>query len=852
MNIMMELRKCCNHPFLINGAEERIISEFNIGIRPGHPEYKAPGEIMVLSSGKLVLIDKLLPKLKAGGHKVLIFSQMIRCLDILEDYMNSHGYLYERIDGRVRGSLRQAAIDRFSRPDSDRFVFLLCTRAGGLGINLTAADTVIIFDSDWNPQNDLQAQARCHRIGQDKAVKVYRLVTRNTYEREMFDRASMKLGLDRAVLQSMNSGNAAQPQMTKKQVEELLKKGAYGALMDDDTDSAKFCEEDIDQILERRTQVIVLDSEAKGSTFAKASFTSAESHIDIDIDDPDFWEKWAKKAQVDTRRSSRSELILHHPRQRKQTKRYVIGSESHDMADFSDSDPDVDEEQLIPGSKIVQKGYSRAECFKVEKQLLTYGWNRWRDILENGNFKRKMTQRDVEAIARMMCVYCLHCCKPDERIREAVLDILALPSTAEDQYDAEDGRKRRRRKGTKKISRSAAQHFGMQDTAVLLNKDPNTFFEDEGYKKHLQNHANKVLNRVRQLVFLEKDIIGDRADLFLSGVPAGDLDLTVPPAEGDPPAAWWDEAMDLSLLVGVFKFGYEKYAQMYDDPSLCFMERCGRPPTSGKKAEKINKTEEEEEDDEDTHIEDADSQESAAGGDGKDLDTPAYESHRMTTRSDTERGNKPPFPPPADVNTRFRRLIAAFMKLQRKEQSRRLQARKEQQRRQKFEEMVKQKEIRRAEMAQKWSKREEQDFYRTLSSYGVVRDPSSGQYDWSKFRVLAKLEKKGNDRLSRYYEEFLDMCHLVCNKSSGKPGMKHNRTGKFAIDPISEEKASRVIQRVQLLSAIREEILTHPELQTRLQLCQHSFDLPSWWLVGKHDHELLIGVSKLVHLLLTE
>jgi SNF2 family DNA or RNA helicase len=209
MNIMMELRKCCNHPFLINGAEERIISEFNIGIRPGHPEYKAPGEIMVLSSGKLVLIDKLLPKLKAGGHKVLIFSQMIRCLDILEDYMNSHGYLYERIDGRVRGSLRQAAIDRFSRPDSDRFVFLLCTRAGGLGINLTAADTVIIFDSDWNPQNDLQAQARCHRIGQDKAVKVYRLVTRNTYEREMFDRASMKLGLDRAVLQSMNSGNAA-------------------------------------------------------------------------------------------------------------------------------------------------------------------------------------------------------------------------------------------------------------------------------------------------------------------------------------------------------------------------------------------------------------------------------------------------------------------------------------------------------------------------------------------------------------------------------------------------------------------------------------------------------------------
>ena len=152
---------------------------------------------MVQASGKLVLVDKLLPKLKAGGHKVLIFSQMIRVLDILEDYLIQMRFTYERIDGRIRGELRQEAIDRYSKPDSDRFAFLLCTRAGGLGINLTAADTVIIYDSDWNPQNDLQAQARCHRIGQQKSVKIYRLITRNTYEREMFDKASLKLGLDK-------------------------------------------------------------------------------------------------------------------------------------------------------------------------------------------------------------------------------------------------------------------------------------------------------------------------------------------------------------------------------------------------------------------------------------------------------------------------------------------------------------------------------------------------------------------------------------------------------------------------------------------------------------------------------
>lgn len=127
-----------------------------------------------------------------------------------------------------------------------------------MGINLTAADTVIIFDSDWNPQNDLQAQARCHRIGQKKMVKVYRLITANTYEREMFDKASLKLGLDKAVLQSMAPKENSQ-QLTRKEVEDLLRKGAYGAVMDEDNEGSKFSEEDIDTILQRRTQTIKLE-----------------------------------------------------------------------------------------------------------------------------------------------------------------------------------------------------------------------------------------------------------------------------------------------------------------------------------------------------------------------------------------------------------------------------------------------------------------------------------------------------------------------------------------------------------------------------------------------------------------
>ena len=192
-------------------------------------------EILIKSSGKMTLLDKLLPKLYADGHRVLIFSQFRMVLDIIEDYMTVKGIGYERVDGTITGKKRQAAIDRYS--EKGIFAMLLSTRAGGVGINLTAADTVIIYDSDWNPQNDIQAQARAHRIGQTRPVKVYRLLTRNTYEGAMFRAASMKLGLDYAVMHNMR-GNAVMEginsertdhvsALSKKEQEYLLKHGAY-------------------------------------------------------------------------------------------------------------------------------------------------------------------------------------------------------------------------------------------------------------------------------------------------------------------------------------------------------------------------------------------------------------------------------------------------------------------------------------------------------------------------------------------------------------------------------------------------------------------------------------------------
>lgn len=194
----------------------------------------------------MVLLDKLLPKLRKEGHKVLVFSQMVKMIDLIEEYCEFRDYPVFRLDGRIKGNERQKSIDKFNT-DPKAFLFLLSTRAGGVGINLTAADIVIIFDSDWNPQNDIQAMARCHRIGQQKSVKIYRLITRRSFEQEMFDRASRKLGLEQAVLGTRNfqemEGDEGDPtttpaqkaKMDAKEMEQLLREGAYAVLLEDDS-----------------------------------------------------------------------------------------------------------------------------------------------------------------------------------------------------------------------------------------------------------------------------------------------------------------------------------------------------------------------------------------------------------------------------------------------------------------------------------------------------------------------------------------------------------------------------------------------------------------------------------------
>ncbi|KAL1839971.1 hypothetical protein VTJ49DRAFT_976 [Mycothermus thermophilus] len=249
LNIVMQLRKCCNHPYLFEGAE------------PGPPY--TTDEHLVFNSGKMIVLDKLLKRMQAQGSRVLIFSQMSRLLDILEDYCVFRGYKYCRIDGSTAHEDRIAAIDEYNKPGSEKFIFLLTTRAGGLGINLTTADIVILYDSDWNPQADLQAMDRAHRIGQTKQVVVYRFVTDNAIEEKVLERAAQKLRLDQLVIQQGRAQAAAKAAANKDELLSMIQhgaekvfqtKGAFGALAEKGTDLG---DDDIDAILqagEKRTQ----------------------------------------------------------------------------------------------------------------------------------------------------------------------------------------------------------------------------------------------------------------------------------------------------------------------------------------------------------------------------------------------------------------------------------------------------------------------------------------------------------------------------------------------------------------------------------------------------------------------
>ncbi|XP_066248842.1 chromodomain-helicase-DNA-binding protein 1 isoform X1 [Euwallacea similis] len=339
LNIVIELKKCCNHALLTKPAE-------------AEPDYNQQDKLQTLlkGSGKLVLLDKLLIRLKETGHRVLIFSQMVRMLDILAEYLQLRHFPFQRLDGSIKGDIRRQALDHFNAEGSPDFCFLLSTRAGGLGINLATADTVIIFDSDWNPQNDLQAQARAHRIGQKNQVNIYRLVTARSVEEEIVERAKQKMVLDHLVIQRMDTtgrtvldkkgSNNTNP-FNKEDLTAILKFGAEELFKDEDVDEEPNC--DIDEILRRaetRDEAPTMAGDELLSAFKVASFAAFDedaapspisNNVNENDDESKDWEeiipeRLRKKVEEEERNKEMEDLYLP-PRNRK-TLQQINQSES--------------------------------------------------------------------------------------------------------------------------------------------------------------------------------------------------------------------------------------------------------------------------------------------------------------------------------------------------------------------------------------------------------------------------------------------------------------------------------------------------------------------------------------------
>ncbi|XP_039150322.1 chromodomain-helicase-DNA-binding protein Mi-2 homolog isoform X1 [Drosophila simulans] len=293
INIMMDLKKCCNHPYLFPSAAEEATTAAG-----GLYEINS----LTKAAGKLVLLSKMLKQLKAQNHRVLIFSQMTKMLDILEDFLEGEQYKYERIDGGITGTLRQEAIDRFNAPGAQQFVFLLSTRAGGLGINLATADTVIIYDSDWNPHNDIQAFSRAHRIGQANKVMIYRFVTRNSVEERVTQVAKRKMMLTHLVVRPGMGGKGAN--FTKQELDDILRFGTEDLFKEDDKEEAiHYDDKAVAELLDRTNRGIEeKESWANEylSSFKVASYATKEEEEeeeteiikqDAENSDPAYWVK---------------------------------------------------------------------------------------------------------------------------------------------------------------------------------------------------------------------------------------------------------------------------------------------------------------------------------------------------------------------------------------------------------------------------------------------------------------------------------------------------------------------------------------------------------------------------------
>lgn len=557
LNIMMELKKASNHPFMFPNAEEKILA--------GSERREDTLKAIITSSGKMMLLDQLLTKLKKDNHRVLIFSQMVKMLDILGDYLHLRNYQFQRLDGTIAAGPRRMAIDHFNAPESNDFCFLLSTRAGGLGINLMTADTVILFDSDWNPQADLQAMARAHRIGQTKPVSIYRLVSKETVEEEVLERARNKLMLEFITIQRgvtdkdakeitdrmARVGKGIAEPNSSEDISRILKR--RGEKMFYQSGNQKKLEElDIDSVLENAEEHQTEQPEGIAADGGEEFLKSFE-YMDVKIDLE--WDQIIPKDQLDE---------LKEEEKKKADARYLADA-MWESAPRNLKRKQADEEREERAAKKRARDLAAIEAAADDS-----------DQRPGQDPKRPLNEKEMRNLIRGYLRFGSIDDRGDELVKEARLvsrDRGVLRDSLQQIIDEATRLMREEQDRIDDMERQQGKTLTKKDRKAVL-------FDFRGVKR---NNAETIVERPGEMRMLKQEV----------AKVADHQNFRIPEAsKGATYSCDWGSREDGMLCVGIVRHGYGAWVQIRDDEDLGLSDKFFLEEHRVEKKEERSKAEE--------------------------------------------------------------------------------------------------------------------------------------------------------------------------------------------------------------------------------------------------------------------
>ena len=541
LNVMMELKKASNHPFMFPNAEDRILA----GSDSREDQLKA----LITSSGKMMLIDQLLTKLKKDNHRVLIFSQMVKMLDILGDYLQLRGHQFQRLDGTIAAGPRRMAIDHFNAPDSQDFCFLLSTRAGGLGINLMTADTVILFDSDWNPQADLQAMARAHRIGQKNPVTIYRLVSKDTVEEEILERARNKLMLEFITIQRgvtdkdarelgdrmAKAGASTAEPSSSDDISRILKRRGQ-RMFEQSGNQRKLEELDIDAVLENAEEHQTEQPEGM-TTDGGEEFLRSFEYMDVKVDLE--WDEIIPKDQLDK---------IKEEERKKKEQEYLE----------SVIEQNQPRKRKAPVDEAREQRAAKKRARDLAAQAAGEDGDSGDDESDTGRDpKRALSEKECRHLIRAYERYGSIDERQDEIIKEARLvgrDLEVVRATLKEIVDTAHQKIKEHEDQLAELERSTNKPVTKKDKKAVL-------FDFRGVKRL---NAETLIERPTEMRMI-RDVVDNCTDWKSFRVP-----------EASKPASYtcdWGAREDGMLCVGIARHGYGAWVPIRDDSDLGLTEK---------------------------------------------------------------------------------------------------------------------------------------------------------------------------------------------------------------------------------------------------------------------------------------